>query len=766
MVEVSPWNDRAAGPIRAAWNSANSGLRSRTSEPGPIFAASRIHLLRATTALTQLTRLWRTAKTEMSPEASVVHRAGATAELWCTFPVRTDLRDELNSVAATLVRSVKASMDASILSAATLGGRCLQRADLSNHNLPLFDSREDFERHVEGDRLRGLRRDQMQAVEDLQLYNFEGADPLGRWLRTLAAALDAIEQSRPVFSMWTEGADPLFRPRVQDLNVDPPSLCDQSVRVATFRWPRGLASERLAFNPQVYLVPSLGMVQRHGLAAEHFDKTGRGWILIARGLMHELEQTLSGGRRAEALAALEPLMPVESGAVWLPVEFNEPSEEAEARALIADSELELAAFQAIDHPLTYLRLQDGVVVGRRLNVAPRVVPGTDHGPLVESATRAAAAKWGLPDFVFQPKVVRKGSGVREVGDGTIMSGEVGIVLQVKARNASRDEPEKARRWLAREAAKGLAQGRGTIRNTLASETVVLRNLRDRNVTINGSAVRWVPVVVLDHPNPPPGVELEKADGHPSLTLLRSDWEFLWTQLRSPSAIVDYVHRVADEDPIELGTESHRYFDLAHRDRVATPSDTPAWMSNLGARTASLPLLPMDPADSSDEWGYAIFQGVLEDLAESELADESKRMAVLERLDRVAVGARAELGRLLLQRLIYCAQAGPAELRMQNRVMFVNGIHLTFTTMSDLTKYNEDFHQTWLLHRRQTFLLESGATGPHWPWTVGVLLTPRPIGVRPWDTTILATNAGPHFDADEYERLSLVLRSNDLPLPSM
>ena len=43
-------------------------------------------------------------------------------------------------------------------------------------------------------------------------------------------------------------------------------------------------------------------------------------------------------------------------------------------------------------------------------------------------------------------------------------------------------------------------------------------------------------------------------------LMRRNWEFLWDQLRSATAIVDYLNRVAadEEEPLELGAESNRY----------------------------------------------------------------------------------------------------------------------------------------------------------------------------------------------------------------
>ncbi len=81
------------------------------------------------------------------------------------------------------------------------------------------------------------------------------------------------------------------------------------------------------------------------------------------------------------------------------------------------------------------------------------------------------------------------------------------------------------------------------------------------------------------------------------------------------------------------------------------------------------------------------------------------------------------------------------------------LQVIFTTMSQLTDYHQDVYRSWLLLRRQDYLTKSGALGPIYPWTVAVLLTPRADGPRPWDTTTIATNGPPAYDADEYRRLA-------------
>ena len=269
-------------------------------------------------------------------------------------------------------------------------------------------------------------------------------------------------------------------------------------------------------------------------------------------------------------------------------------------------------------------------------------------------------------------------------------------------------------------------------------------------------------LILDHRDPPAHIEPE-GDTGPSLTLLRSDWEFLWNQLRSASAVVDYVHRVAGEEPLELGMETNRYFELAECDDNAAPAPVAEWLRDSGASSPTLPLLPTNPPASTDELGFEVFQSLLHDIAASNFdGEEGFRVHMLGQLDRVAVAGRADLGRLLLRNLAACVRTEPGTRSMAHRLMFLDDgdVQLTFSTMDQLTGYEHEVWRMWLLHRRQKFLLESEAYGPELPWTVGVLLTPRPDGGRPWDTSVVATDGPPYFDDDEYERLLSIFPASD------
>lgn len=332
-------------------------------------------------------------------------------------------------------------------------------------------------------------------------------------------------------------------------------------------------------------------------------------------------------------------------------------------------------------------------------------------------------------------------------------------MQVKAREGATDDPQREANWLRKKAGEGLRQAHGTIRSTLTDSALKLTNLRDRTVSLPGGTIHWVPVVIVDHPNPPHDVIPDREMDKHGLVLLRRDWEFLWDQLRSVTAIVDYAHRVADDDRVAFGSEANRYFDLAERDERAEPEPVAAWMTATGATQTSGPTLPREPADTSDTVGHAVFHRILEDIAATDFTgDEQTRVEVLALIDQVAVTHRADLGRTLLRRIDHCALTLADTLRAQHRIMFVRGgeLHLAFSVFSQFTGYHRQLYETWLLHRRQRFLQDSGAEGPEYPWSVGVLLTPRPDGRRLWDTTVFATNSGPAYEHAEFDQLTVAL----------
>lgn len=96
--------------------------------------------------------------------------------------------------------------------------------------------------------------------------------------------------------------------------------------------------------------------------------------------------------------------------------------------------------------------------------------------------------------------------------------------------------------------------------------VELENERGVAVPIRASEKTWVPVVVIDHPGHEAYAPTTEA-----VVLLRRDWEFLFEQLKSTYAVVEYLARVhAKPGTIELGREAIRYYELAAADVGAPP----------------------------------------------------------------------------------------------------------------------------------------------------------------------------------------------------
>lgn len=776
LLRVTAWRNQSVGPFR------HSGPVDEIADellPGPVFAVARGHLARARAGRDRINALWNSMRSDQPFSSWMRSLEPHVRELWCAFDPDCDMQQEADQAMTYFLQDIKAALDACVHAAASTVCRPIGMVEPDVHKMPLLASSADFDALPSQGQLRGLRPDQVRALRLLQPFDEYLEDPatrtIARDLAHLAAGLEALptvdssRSGRPLFTAWASEADPIPAlpdgVRILKTEIAPAGPLAEPKLLATFTLDEDSTDASFAGDPQVSFDVILNAGPWPDDPDDNFAHRSHALIVITKHLIEGLERSVSDPFRADLLRTLDESAPETKEEAWLPVKFNNASEDAGVRSAIAESERGMATYLNSDGTLLYLRLDDaGVVIGRGIAPARDLLDANQDGTAVEEATRAAAGRWGLRDFVLRPKVFTKGSGIRELGDGTILAGPRGISLQVKARGVTGDSPEKAAKWMLKNAAHGLRQARGTIRTSLLDPSVELTNLRGRIVTIRGSAVDWIPVVVIDHPDPPlAGVVPAPDPKGPSVVMTRRDWEFLWDQLRSATALVDYIHRVAQEqEPLELGAESNRYLDLAERDSQAPPSKLPDWIPEIGARHTNLPLLPSDPAASADPFGHAIFQRILEDVAATDFTgDEMDRITLLSHIDRVAVGARAELGRLLLRRLTRCAEAAPGGHRLDHRIMYIDQgtLQLAFTTMPQLTGHHQEIYKTWLLLRRQDFLEKSGALGPIYPWTVGVLLTPRPDGPRPWDTTTISTNGPPAYGPEEYARLTETFTPN-------
>jgi hypothetical protein len=369
-----------------------------------------------------------------------------------------------------------------------------------------------------------------------------------------------------------------------------------------------------------------------------------------------------------------------------------------------------------------------------------------QGKEAEKATHSAAATWGLADFVFRPEVRRLASGVRELGDGVLIIGDLGVVVQVKSREALSGDPGRERRWTTKQCGKALRQGAGTIRQ-LCQSPATMTNMRGRQIEVDGNDYRWVVAVVVDHPDAP---EVTPTPAENSVFLLRRDWEFLFDQLKSTHRVGTYLERVAGK-PQALGSEPVRYYELAAADEAATPTALAAPFKLHGIEEVSEPLLPMAPAATENGDDHALFRTILEDIAETQLAtiDEAERIRALADLDHMPPMQRAAIGAYLRLGFERIRPIDPPEVLWHLRRVS-GGFGATQLGFGVCSNFNEDIQWafgTWVRLRHHEFAERLEAEHPV---TVGVLLTPRADRTRLWDTSMCAIRGPSDLTGEELD----------------
>lgn len=387
----------------------------------------------------------------------------------------------------------------------------------------------------------------------------------------------------------------------------------------------------------------------------------------------------------------------------------------------------------------------GGVLVRNIETASPLRDDLRHGDAAEEATRDIASLWGLPDFVYRPTKLTLGSGSREVSDGTLIVGDRGVVIQVKAREQETADETRERAWLTKRIATGLRQAHGTIRK-LRRAPIDMTNGRGRTLTIDGEGIRWSAVVVVEHSHVPEGVKAPVGEQpNPSVVLLRRDWDFLFEQLKSTNAVVQYIERVAG-DPIELGEEVLRYFQLAQADEATPPGVVDPRIFGPKGRQFSAPLLPMRAAGTEESRRpHLLVRALLEDVARSGGMNltEPNLLRMLAALDTLPVATRTEIGNFVLDAMEAMSQVSPEapEWRLRRAIGKRDdgaSVQLGFGACSaPHSKMIQDFFGWWVLLRQHE--LYQVVEQPDALITVGVILTPRPDGT--WDTTAAALEPG-------------------------
>lgn len=399
---------------------------------------------------------------------------------------------------------------------------------------------------------------------------------------------------------------------------------------------------------------------------------------------------------------------------------------------------------------------NGTLIRRIPDALPLPV-GIDQGHGAEMATHTAAATWGLPDFVFNSAHTVKGSGRRELGDRILLTGQRGAVVQVKSRTIPPKSDDLERAWIAKVTTKAVKQAKGTVRMLrLAPEEFV--NGRGRSLTIRGQDVEWMAIMVLDHHQVPiDTVPTWEDPGIAAIALTRRDWDFLFDQLRSTTAVLDYLFRAAQDPPVPLGEEPVRYYELAAADAAAEPGTVDPALIGTAGRTWSAPQLPQIPAGSDGTRAHAMIRIMLEDIACSPLpadATEAHRHTMLSDLDRLPVSARTEWGELLLDMLDDVPDAADDESKWRfRRKLDSDGKRQLI--LGCTTRFNDVIQASfsdYVLLRHHEVTERTGLA--HESSALGVLLTPRSDGVRPWDTTCVRIEGPSELTAEDLEELQI------------
>ncbi|MFG2271053.1 hypothetical protein ACGFNY_15035 [Streptomyces chartreusis] len=393
---------------------------------------------------------------------------------------------------------------------------------------------------------------------------------------------------------------------------------------------------------------------------------------------------------------------------------------------------------------------------RRIPPALPLPSGVEHGPGAEAAAHTAAATCGLPDFVFQPAYARKGSARRELSDGLLLSGRRGAVIQVKARTIQPKEADREVSWIRKVAAKAMSQAKGTVRQLrlLPADMV---NGRGRTLSVDGNAFEWMAVFLLDHQHVPDGTICSwEPIGIPSVALTRRDWDFLFDQLRSTTAVIDYLFRAAAEPPVALGDEPVRYYELAAADADTPPADIDTELVGPGGRLFSAPQLPQTPVGAAGTQAHLVLRMVLEDITTSPLpdhADEADRLDVLSLLDQLPVGVREEWGRLLLEMLDDVTHVPDDNLKWRFRRQ-LNADATCQTVYTCATRFDEHVQAAFGSYVQLRHHEVAARTGRGDELvTVGVMLTPNYSGNRPWDTTMFRVFGASQLTDEEVAQFS-------------
>ena len=680
-------------------------------------------------------------------------------------------RQSLRDKSMHFAEAIQESLDWTVVAAARLVAGVLVHPEQGEVRFPLEATPEGFLRQYETGDLAGLRPDQIRLIEQYQPFNTGGRGShqlIRESMSFLLAVEDAVSTDHLEVAAWVHSAQPQVRVdppcSVAAISPEPDGFLFDTKTIATYRI-EGYADLEHDSRPVVETNPMVAIdlvTNVEPWPAEPDDTLGRRTfrlIVTTKYLIEAFERSM--GLRAALFDA--PAFPdpadwsEDDTANWLSFDTEDAWSRGAMEAL-DQSDIGLVTVQNEDE-VTLLVRANGAVFARPVPRASALDPRLPQGTAAEHATSSIASQWGLADFVFPSVTRRTASGVRERGDAIVYFGNQGIVLQVKSRVGMADVESKERNWILKNVAKAASQAAGTVRQMRMSEHELL-NQRNRLVKIDKDSVDWIGVVIVDHPHIPEDIgPISECRGLPIVALMRRDWDFLFEQLKSASAVNQYLRRVAG-DPWILGREHQRYFELAIADAEAEPGAM-SWTLPEGARRVSHPLLPRRPISETNP-GHVTFHMILNDIANAATeAPQNQLIEILAALDGIPVVAQGDVGSLLLRHLRNSDRVALGTTRWESRRHLTSDRHqFIFTVCNTVSDRHKDAFRSRveLIQHQMEQRLPTGTSSR----TIGVLITPRRDGIRYWDTTLIVANAPIGLTEEELSAYEEFWPASELP----
>jgi hypothetical protein len=357
-----------------------------------------------------------------------------------------------------------------------------------------------------------------------------------------------------------------------------------------------------------------------------------------------------------------------------------------------------------------------------------------YGIEVERRRREISAYHGVPDFVFRPLDVHKGSRKREVGDFLLWVGSVVAIVSHKSREpsaAARESQRRRRSWLAKNIKEGYGQIIGVARNlrSLPPGEIVLESERGVQVPWDPTLIdMYVGAVVVDAPEPdddyaPPVMN----EGVPTIAMLASDWDQLNGLLPSTSPVIEYLAlRQACIPRAPLGAELDVLALVLEHENTGDPINNPdgGLSKDHFERTRTAHPEWFLGSHPDDRFAFVI-DAMIEGAADadpegSDTTEPLNYLQFVEFLDRIPLLSRVTIGKDAINR---CQHVGREGGRSTGRAALPHGMLIFLTDEHQRAERAE--YLRGVTFARHSQALDAGA--PTTLTTLGVATQPIPSG---------------------------------------